>query len=63
MNVGDYGFYYPVSWVTGEPKTDNEYYGQKCQIVEKHGHLVWIKFEDKALFYARCSEVKERRKL
>lgn len=60
FSIGDYVYYYPRSWVTNELRTDNPYYGQKCQITDIHGKLVWLLFADKSVGYAKFAEIKKK---
>ena len=62
MRIGDYGYYYPVNWVNGQPKTNDERWGKKCQVVNKHERLLFIVFEDMSgVTYASTTEVKEKK--
>ena len=61
MEIGDYGYYYPVNWVNGMPKVDDERWGKKCRIVNMHERLLFVVFEGmQGVTYATVSEVKEK---
>lgn len=62
IKIGGQAYYYPTSWVTGEPKKDNLYYGQKCQVVEMRGKLVWVLFADKSVSYVKRTELQSKEK-
>ena len=61
MEIGDYGYYYPVNWANGQPKTEDERWGKKCRVVNKHERLLFIVFEDMSgVTYASTTEVKKK---
>lgn len=64
LEIGDYGYYYPVNWANGQPKVNDERWGKKCRIAKIHGYLMFLVFEDNmsGMTYASYTEVSEEEK-